>query len=115
LLDCSLHRGEIVLHAGVVRVKLEARFVCIGCADQVTLAVERCPLSSPSLWPIWLQLCGLLGILEGILPFLLRSIGSRSVAVEDVILGLDGDGFGKLLTRVGLSAHTLLAIQIIAA
>lgn len=53
--------------------------------------------SSPALGPVGLNLCRLLSILKSICPVLLGGVGCRSVAEEDVVLGLQGDGLGELV------------------
>ena len=97
LLHGALDRGQVVLHAGVVGVELEALLVGVVGPEQVALAVECRSLAAPALGPVGLQLCRLLGILEGVVPVLLGRVGGGPVAVEDVIGGVDGDGLGELV------------------
>lgn len=53
--------------------------------------------ASPALGPVWLDLGGLFGVLERIVPLLLGGIGGRSVGVEDMVFGLKSDGLGELV------------------
>ena len=53
--------------------------------------------SAPTLSPVGLDLCSLLGIPESVVPILLRGEGGRSVAVEDVVFGLESNSLGELV------------------
>jgi hypothetical protein len=101
LLHGLLDRGEAALELGVVGIKLQALFVGIVSAEQVALTVEGGALSAPALGPVRLDLGGLLGILEGVVPLPFRGVGGGAVAVEDVVLGLNGDGLGELVAGGG--------------
>lgn len=97
LLHSSLDTSQVILHAGVVRVQLEALLVGIACAEQVAPAIQSSSFSSPTLGPVGLELRRLFSILQGLVPLLLRGIGGRPVAVEDVVVRCQGDRLGKLV------------------
>lgn len=59
--------------------------------------MEGGALAAPTLDPVGLDLRRLLGVVQGIVPVLLGGVGGGAVAVEDVVLGLDGDGLGELV------------------
>ena len=88
---------KVVLHAGIVGVDLESLLVRIIGTQEVALPEKRSALAPPSLGPVGLQLCGLLRILQCVVPVLLRGMRSGSVAVENVVVGVDGDGLCKLV------------------
>lgn len=98
LLHGALNSLKILLHACIIGINLEALLVGIVCAQQVTLAEERCALAAPALGPVRLDLGGLLGILESIVPVLLGSVRGGTVAVEDVVARVEGDGLCELVT-----------------
>lgn len=104
LVHRPLHRCKVVLHAGIVGVDLQSLLIRVISAEKVALSKEGGPLAPPALGPVGLQLCGLLGILEGVVPVLLRGMCGRSVAVEDVVGWVDGNSLCKLVTGVVLSA-----------
>ena len=60
--------------------------------------MEGGTLAAPALDPVGLDLRRLLGIIQGIVPVLLGGVGGGAIAVEDVVLGLNGDGLGELVT-----------------
>ena len=95
----------ILLHASIVRIDLEALLVSIVGAQQVTLAEERCALAAPALGPVGLDLGGLLGILESVVPVLLGGVCGGTVAVEDVVGRVEGNGLCELLTVKGVSVN----------
>lgn len=104
LVHRPLHRCKVVLHTGIVGVDLQSLLIRVISAEKVALSKEGGPLAPPALGPVGLQLCGLLGILEGVVPVLLRGMCGRSVAVEDVVGWVDGNSLCKLVTGVVLSA-----------
>jgi hypothetical protein len=65
--------------------------------NKVALSVQSCTFTTPSFGPVRLDLGRLLSILQGIVPFLLGSVGSRAVAVENVVFGLKGNSLGELV------------------
>lgn len=77
---------------------LQTLLVGIVGTNKVALTVKSSALAAPTLGPVWLDLCGLLGILESTVPLLLGSVCSGSVAVENVVVGLDGNGLGESVT-----------------
>lgn len=97
----TLNSLVILLHASIVRIDLEALLVSIVGAQQVTLAEERCALAAPTLGPVGLDLGGLLGILQSIVPVLLGGVCGRTVAVEDVVGRVEGNGLCELVTIKG--------------
>lgn len=101
LLHGLLNRGQAALELRIVGVVLETGLVGIVCAEQVSLAVEGGGFAAPALAPVRLELGGLLGVLEGVVPVLLGGVGGGSVGVEDVVVGLQGDGLGELVTDGG--------------
>jgi len=82
---------------------LQTLFVGIIGGQELAQAVKSGALAAPALGPVRLELGGLLGILEGVIPVLLGGMGSGPVAVKDVVLGVEGNGFGELFaaTRSG--------------
>lgn len=66
-------------------------------------------LSTPALGPVRLNLGSFLGIGQSIVPVLLGCVGSRSVAVQDVVLGLEGNGLGELVSAVAQNGLALIA------
>lgn len=61
-------------------------------------------LAAPTFGPIRLDFCGLLGVLQCVVPFPFRSVCGGAVAVENVVVGLDGNSLGE-----GLTADATLA------
>lgn len=104
LLHGLLNGRQTALQLGIAGIVLQTFFVSIVGAKQISLAVKSSTLAPPAFGPVRLELSRLLRILESRVPLLLGSVGSRSVRVEDVVFGLDGDGLGKLVT-VAESAH----------
>lgn len=96
-----LHRLEAALDLGIAGVDLETRLVRLRGAGEVALAVEGGALTAPALDPVGLDLRRLVGVGQGAVPVLLGGVGSGPVAVEDVVLGLDGDGLGELVAGGG--------------
>lgn len=80
-----MHRGEGRLEAGIVGVLLQALLVGIKGTKEVARAVEGGTFAAPAPRPVRLDLCGLLGVLEGICPVLLGGVGCGAVAVKDVV------------------------------
>lgn len=75
---------------------LQTLLVGIVGSQQIALSVQSSTLAAPTLGPVGLDLGGLLGVLQRIVPVLLGSVGGRSVAVEDVVFGLNGNSLGEL-------------------
>jgi len=60
--------------------------------------VQSGALAAPALSPVGLELGGFGGVGEGIVPLAVGGVGDGAVAVEDVVVGLEQDGLGKLVT-----------------
>lgn len=60
----------------------------------------RSTFSSPALWPVRLNLCNFVGILQRTLVVLLGGVGGRSIRVEYVVCWLDLNGFSELCTAI---------------
>lgn len=108
LLHGLFDRGQAALELRIFGVVLQTGLVCIICAEQVSLAVEGGGFTPPALAPVWLELGGLLGVLEGVVPVLLGGVGGGSVGVEDVVVGLQGDGLGEFVASSRMSAFCSL-------
>jgi hypothetical protein len=66
-------------------VELESLLKGIFGTDQIAYAMLSCTLATPSLCPVWLDLGGLVGVLESFLVLLERSIGAGAVGVQYMI------------------------------
>jgi hypothetical protein len=75
---------------------LQSLLVGIVGAQEVALSVQSSTLASPTLGPVGLNLCGLLSVLQGMFPIFLRGVSSRSVAVKNVVFGLNGNSLSEL-------------------
>lgn len=93
----SLGGSKVLLQTGVLGINLETGLVRIVGAEQVACSVEGGALAAPALGPVWLDLGRLLGIFQGAVPLLLGGVGGRTVAVEDVVGGVDGNGLSELV------------------
>ena len=97
-LHCLLNGGQSTLELSIVRVELQALLVGIVGGQEIAFTVQSSTLSTPTLGPVGLELCRLLGILQGVCVIPLGGVGSGSVAVKNVVFGLDGDSLGELFT-----------------
>ena len=71
--------------------------------------------ATPAFRPVGFDFCGLVGILESLVPALHGSICSRSVRVEHMVLWLDFNGLAKLVTvnptvRCGAPAALMVSL-----
>lgn len=80
---------------------LQTLLVGIVGAEKVALSMQSSAFSAPALGPVWFDLGGLVGVGKSVVPVLFGGIGSRSVAVQDVVFGLEGNGLGKLVSGTG--------------
>lgn len=103
ILHGLLHGGEAALQLRVVRIELQAGLVGVVGRNKIALAVEGGTLAAPALGPVRLDRRRLLGVGESIVPVLLGGVGGGTVAVEDVVLGLERNGLGELITGSGES------------
>lgn len=92
-----LDGSQTVLELGVGSIVLQTGLVRIVGADKVALAVEGSTFAAPALGPVRLDLGGLDGVVQGMVPVLLGSVSGGAVGVEDVVLGLEGNGLRELV------------------
>ena len=98
MLHCLLHGSQPRLKLGIAGVMFQSFLVRVVCPYKIALAVQSSPLASPSFSPVGFDLSCFRGIVQGIVPLLLGGMCGGSVAVEDVVLGLELDGLGELVT-----------------
>ncbi len=94
---------QSTLERSIIGIKLQSLLKGVIGTKEVTLSVQSSALAAPALGPVRLNLNSLLSVRGSILPVLFRGICCRSVAVEDVVLGLDSDSLGELVAKVIVS------------
>lgn len=99
MLHGPLHGGKAALQLGIVRIQLQTGLVGVVRTDEVALSMEGGTLAAPALGPVRLECCGLVGIVESVGPVLLGGVRCGAITVEDVVLGLEGNGLGELVAR----------------
>lgn len=104
--------GQAALKLSIVGILLQTSFVGIMGGNEVALSVQSCTFTTISFSPVRLDLSGLLSILQGIVPFLLGSVGSRAVAVENVVFGLEGNSLGELVAVSKLAKYQIIRVDL---
>ena len=65
---------------------------------QVPLTMQGRPFATPSLGPVWFDLCGFIRIVQGVGEIFLGSICPRSIGIQDMVCRFELNGLREFVT-----------------